>query len=63
MTDEPTSPDETLDEVWRRHGKAMSESDFRAVIEQQRDERASWAEREHAKARKKADKAKRGKNK
>ena len=58
-----TPPDESLDEVWRRHGKEMSEADFREIIGTIRDERAAWAEREHAKARKKADKAAKGKSK
>lgn len=48
-------PDESLDEVWNRHGREMSEADFRRVIEVQREERASWAEHEHAKQRKKAE--------
>ena len=63
MTAEPTTPDESLDEVWNRHGKDMTEADFRGRIEVTRDERASWAEKEHAKARKRADKEAKGKRK
>ena len=56
MSAEPTAPDESLDEVWRRHSKPVSEADFRTRVDVLRDERASWTEREHAKARKRADK-------